>query len=518
MALRSAEEVSVLFFIFGNDCVPFDCLPANLTFLNYGMKAAELLNNYWVDTNTWDEMYADGKLREQYINVVDFLQNLSIEELNKKEEMAKRLFMSQGITFTVYNSGEGIEKIFPFDIIPRIITRLEWEHIEKGISQRLKALNLFLKDVYHNQFILKDKVVPVNMVYSCSHYVREMHNFPVPYDIYVHIAGIDLIRNNDGSFYILEDNLRTPSGVSYMLENREITKRIFPDLLPENNVRSVMEYPALLYKNLKSLSPRHIGNPVIVVLSPGMYNSAYFEHTTLARMMGVELVEGRDLVVDNHRVFMKTTAGLQQVDVIYRRVDDEYLDPLVFRPESTLGVSGIMSAYRKGNVAIVNAIGNGVADDKAIYSYVPHMIRYYLNEEPILKNVPTYQLGNADEREYVFNNVCSMVIKKTNESGGYGMLMGNASSDEEISMYLAAVNFDPRQFIAQPIINISSAPCYINGKLTPRRVDLRPYALFSPDGIEIVPGGLTRVALREGSLVVNSSQGGGSKDTWVLMS
>lgn len=480
------------------------------------MKAAELLNSYFVDNDTWDEMSDNHELREQYRRVMDFMQQLSIEELNKKEEMAKRLFMSQGITFTVYNSGEGIEKIFPFDIIPRIITAPEWEHIEKGIGQRLKALNLFLKDVYHNQFILKDKVVPVDVVYSCPHYLREMHNFPVPYDIYVHIAGIDLIRNNDGSFYILEDNLRTPSGVSYMLENREITKRLFPDLLPNNKVRSVMEYPTLLHKNLRALSPRTGSNPTIVVLTPGMYNSAYFEHTTLARMMGVELVEGRDLVVDNHKVFMKTTLGLQQIDVIYRRVDDDYIDPLVFNPESTLGVSGIMSAYRKGNVALVNAVGNGVADDKAIYSFVPKMIQYYLNEEPILKNVPTYQLDNIDEREYVFANIENMVVKKTNESGGYGMLMGNSSTGEEITKYKEAIMSDPRQFIAQPIINLSSAPCYMNGMLKPRRVDLRPYALCSPAGIEIVPGGLTRVALREGSLVVNSSQGGGSKDTWVL--
>jgi len=480
------------------------------------MKASELLNQYWVGNDTWDEMCVDNTVRDQYRNVVAFLQQLSVDELNMKEDLAKKLFMSQGVTFTVYNSGEGIEKIFPFDIIPRIITASEWAHIEKGIAQRLKVLNLFLKDVYHNQFILKDKVIPVQMVYSCPHYLREMHHFPVPYDIYVHIAGIDLIRNNDGSFYILEDNLRTPSGVSYMLENREITKRIFPDLLPSNNVCSVMEYPALLHRNLKSLSPRQTSNPTIVVMTPGMYNSAYFEHTTLARLMGVELVEGRDLVVDNHKVFMKTTLGLQQVDVIYRRVDDEFLDPLMFRPDSTLGVSGIMSAYRKGNVAIVNAVGNGVADDKAIYNYVPQMIRYYLNEEPILHNVPTYQLDHPDQREYVFSNVHSMVIKKTNESGGYGMLMGNSSSDEEIKLYLDAVMANPRQFIAQPIINLSSAPCYINGVLTPRRVDLRPYALCSPSGIEIVPGGLTRVALREGSLVVNSSQGGGSKDTWVL--
>lgn len=480
------------------------------------MHANELLNTYHVDLNTWDEMYQNASVREQYRGVVEFMQELSIDELNRKEEMARKLFMSQGITFTVYNSGEGIEKIFPFDIIPRIITAPEWNYIEKGIKQRLKALNLFLKDVYSDQFILKDEIVPIDMIYSCPHYLREMHGFPVPYDIYVHIAGIDLIRNNDGEFYILEDNLRTPSGVSYMLENREITKRIFPDLIPKNNVRTVTEYPSILHKNLVSLSPRNINNPTIVVLTPGIYNSAYFEHTTLARLMGVELVEGRDLVVDGHRVYMKTTAGLQQVDVIYRRVDDEFLDPLVFNPGSMLGVAGIMSAYRKGNVAIVNAIGNGVADDKAIYSYVPAMIKYYLNEEPILKNVPTYQLNNIEEREYAFANMNKMVVKKTNESGGYGMLMGHTATDEEIVRYKAEILKDPRQYIAQPIISLSSSPCYMNGKLQPRRIDLRPYALCGPGGIEIVPGGLTRVALREGSLVVNSSQGGGSKDTWVL--
>ena len=480
------------------------------------MLTGELLQSYLVPNAVWDEMVDNNAVREQYSKAMHFLNQLSIDELNKKEELAKRLFMSQGITFTVYSSGEGIEKIFPFDIIPRIITATEWDYIERGIKQRLKALNLFLKDIYHNQFIIKDGVVPAEMIYSCPHYLREMQNFNVPYDIYVHISGIDLIRNNDGSFYILEDNLRTPSGVSYMLENREITKRIFPDLLPQNNVRSVTEYPTILHKNLVSLSPRQIANPTIVLLTPGIYNSAYFEHTTLARLMGVELVEGSDLVVDNHKVYMKTTAGLQQVDVIYRRVDDEFLDPLVFDPGSMLGVAGIMSAYRKGNVAIVNAVGNGVADDKAIYTFVPAMIRYYLNEEPILKNVPTYQLGKDEEREHVFNNIREMVIKKTNESGGYGMLMGSAASEEEIETYKTEVLQAPRNFIAQPIISLSSVPCYMDGKLQPRRVDLRPYALCSPGGIEIVPGGLTRVALREGSLIVNSSQGGGSKDTWVL--
>jgi len=480
------------------------------------MLSSDLFQKYSLAPSTWDEMYENENVRLHYQNVFDFLQSIPGDELSKKEELAKKLFMSQGITFTVYSSGEGIEKIFPFDIIPRIITADEWSFIEKGIKQRLRALNLFLKDVYNQQFILKDGIVPVDLIYSCPHYLREMQGVAVPYDIYVHIAGIDLIRDHDGTFYVLEDNLRTPSGVSYMIENREITKRIFPDLIPQNFVRPVTQYPNILYKNLLALSPRKISSPTVVLLTPGIYNSAYFEHTTLARLMGIELVEGRDLVVENHKVYMKTTGGLQQVDVIYRRVDDEYLDPLVFEPSSVLGVSGILSAYRKGNVAIVNSIGNGVADDKAIYVYVPEMIRYYLNEEPILKNVPTYQLSKPDERAHVLENINRMVIKKTNESGGYGMLMGHAASDEEIDAYKKEILKNPRQFIAQPVISLSNAPCYINGKAQPRRIDLRPFALCGPEGIEIVAGGLTRVALREGSLVVNSSQGGGSKDTWVL--
>ncbi len=483
------------------------------------MLELDFLQQYRPEPNTWDEMFnSDNDIRQPYQKIINYLSQESAEDLNKKEELARKLFMSQGITFTVYNSGEGIEKIFPFDIIPRIITAHDWEIIEKGIKQRLKALNIFLKDVYSNMFIIKDGIIPLEMIYSCPHFLREMHNVKVPHDIYVHIAGIDLIRDFDGSFYVLEDNLRTPSGVSYMLENREITKRLFPDLLPQCKVRSVTEYPEILYRNLMAISPRQISNPTIVLLSPGIYNSAYFEHTTLARLMGVELVEGRDLLVDNQRVYMKTTNGRQQVDVIYRRVDDEYLDPLVFNPDSILGVAGIMGAYRKGNVAIVNAIGNGVADDKAIYTYVPDMIKYYLNEEPLLKNVPTYQLGNPDQKEYVFSNIGQMVIKKTNGSGGYGMLMGHIANDDEIQTYKSEVDKDPRQYIAQPTISLSAAPCFFNKKLYPRRIDLRPFALCGPDGIEIVPGGLTRVALKEGSLIVNSSQGGGSKDTWVLAS
>ena len=481
------------------------------------MQESAYFNEYSPINGVWDEMYGqNADVREHYRKVIEYISKESADDLNKKEELAKRLFMSQGITFTVYNSGEGIEKIFPFDIIPRIITAPEWAFVEKGIKQRLTALNLFLKDVYNNQFIVKDGIVPIDIIYSCPHFLREMYKLQVPYDIYIHISGIDLIRDHDGTFYVLEDNLRTPSGVSYMLENREITKRLFPDLLPQCGVRSVTEYPTILYKNLLAISPRQISNPTIVLLSPGIYNSAYFEHTTLARLMGVELVEGRDLVVNNHKVYMKTTTGLQQVDVIYRRVDDDYLDPLVFNPGSMLGVAGIMGAYRKGNVAIVNAIGNGVADDKAVYTYVPDMIKYYLNEEPILKNVPTYQLGNIEEREHAFKNMDKMVVKKTNGSGGYGMLMGYAATEQEIDEYKLEILKDPRNFIAQPTISLSAAPCYMQGALQPRRIDLRPYALYGPDGIEIVPGGLTRVALKEGSLVVNSSQGGGSKDTWVL--
>ncbi len=465
---------------------------------------------------TYDEMRSAESIRQPYQLIKDYIQRFSADSFHQKEKLANELFLSQGITFTVYSNDEGIERIFPFDVLPRIITALEWEHIEKGIKQRLKALNMFLHDVYHDQEIIKDGKIPAALVASCPHFNREVFGITVPHQLYVHISGIDLIRGADGEFYVLEDNLRTPSGVSYMLENREVTKRLFPELLSSNKVRSVSNYPIILHKILLSLAPRQISNPTVVLLTPGIYNSAYYEHTFLARYMGVELVEGRDLVVDNHKVFMKTTNGLKQVDVIYRRVDDEFLDPLVFNPKSLLGVAGLMSAYRKGNVAIVNAIGNGVADDKAIYAYVPDMIKYYLNQEPILKNVHTYRMENQDELEHTIANIQNMVVKKTNESGGYGLVMGNSASDEELAGCIKAIQEEPRNYIAQPIIQLSTVPCFINGKLQPRHVDLRPYALCGPDGIEIVPGGLTRVALREGSLVVNSSQGGGSKDTWVL--
>jgi len=464
----------------------------------------------------WDEMVDKKAIRSHYGKLFEALQHLDSSALQQKEKMAGELFMNQGITFTVYSDNEGIERIFPFDIIPRIITGAEWAKIEKGIQQRLRALNLFLKDIYSEQQIIKDGIIPAFLIASCPHYMREVFGIQVPHDIYVHISGIDLIRGADGEFYVLEDNLRTPSGVSYMLENREVTKRIFPDLVAANKVRMVNNYPLLLHRILLSLSPIAVSTPRIVLLTPGIYNSAYYEHTFLARQMGVMLVEGRDLVVDNQKVYMKTTNGLKQVHVIYRRLDDEFLDPLIFKPDSLLGVPGLLSAYRKGNVTIVNAVGNGVADDKAVYSYVPDMIKYYLNEEPVLSNVPTYQLNDPEVQQHVFKNWQSMVIKKTNESGGYGMIMGNKINEEEWIAAQKVIEEDPRHFIAQPIVPLSTVPCFIDGKFQPRHVDLRPYALCGPNGIQIVPGGLTRVALREGSLVVNSSQGGGSKDTWVI--
>lgn len=465
----------------------------------------------------WDEMFSNEGVRDSYAQVLQTLQNLNPESLNDKQIQASDLFMNQGITFTVYSdNNQGIERIFPFDIIPRIIIKAEWSEVETGIKQRLKALNLFLEDVYNGQHIIKDGIIPASLVASCPHYIQEVHGIKVPHNIHVHIAGIDLIRGAKGEFYVLEDNLRCPSGVSYMLENREITKRIFPDMLTSNKVSMVGNYPMIFHNILVSLSPRNVSNPNVVLLTPGVYNSAYYEHTFLARQMGIPLVEGRDLVVNNNKVYMKTTSGLQQVDVIYRRLDDEYLDPLVFKPESTLGVPGLISAYRHGNVALVNAVGNGVADDKAVYAYVPDMIKYYLNEEPILKNVPTYQMENREERELVFADMENMVIKETNGSGGYGMIMGNKATQEELENGKTAILANPRNFIAQPIIQLSTVPCLIDGQLKLRHVDLRPYALCGPNGVEIVPGGLTRVALTEGSLVVNSSQGGGSKDTWII--
>ena len=473
--------------------------------------------NYTVrNKDIWDEMMGSDGFRKEYQSIINTIDTFSNADLEMKNKIAGELFMQQGITFTVYSDNKGIERIFPFDILPRVITGSEWDNIEKGIKQRLKALNLFLKDIYNEQNIINDKIIPAELIASCPHYTREVFGIKVPHDTYIHISGIDLIRGQDGVFYVLEDNLRTPSGVSYMLENREVTKRLFPEMINNNHVRMINNYPLLLHQILLANAPQQVSKPTAVILTPGIYNSAYYEHTFLARQMGIQLVEGRDLVVDNHKVYMKTTNGLQQVHVIYRRVDDEYLDPLVFKPNSVLGVPGLVGAFRKGNLAIVNAMGNGVADDKAVYKYVPDMIRYYLNEEPILPNVPTYEMSDKEARKHVFDDINNMVIKRTNQSGGYGMLMGNNTTEEEVESFRKAVEEDPRSFIAQPIIKLSTVPCFIDGKFVPRHVDLRPYALCGPNEIHIVPGGLTRVALKEGSLVVNSSQGGGSKDTWIV--
>lgn len=473
------------------------------------------INSYNHYPETWDEMYDDNvDIRSHYLKFAEVIKSLSQDDLTKKVDFSSQLFLNQGITFTVYNNSKGTEKIFPYDIIPRIITAKEWHKVESGIKQRIKALNLFIKDTYSNQFIYKDGIVPFEQILSSNDYSLQMYQLKVPNDIYTHIAGVDLIRNNDGEFYVLEDNLRTPSGVSYMIENREISKRIFPAALSSSRVIPITNYAQMLSNKLKGLSDKN--NPNIVLLTPGIYNSAYYEHTTLARLMGVELVEGQDLFVDNNIVFMKNAGGIKKVDVIYRRVDDDFLDPLVFNSTSKLGVSSIMSAYRSGNVVIVNAPGTGFADDKATYTYVPDMIKYYLNEEPILKNIQTHKLSDKSELEYVLKNIDSMVVKKTDGSGGYGMLIGNAASEKEIDDYKKQILANPKGFIAQPTLNLSTAPCFIDGKLAPRCVDFRPFALMGADGIDVCPGGLSRVALKEGSLVVNSSQGGGSKDTWVL--
>lgn len=480
------------------------------------MKNEHFLKDYALKSNNWDEMYDLKSVRKHYSSVFSSLQQLNTDTLTSKHNIASELFMNQGITFTVYNNEEGIERIFPFDIIPRIITADEWQQIELGIAQRLRALNLFIKDIYNEQQVIHDGIIPASLIATCPHYKREVFGIKVPYDIYVHISGIDLIRGKDGKFYVLEDNLRTPSGVSYMLENREVTKRIFPDMLAANNVRRISSYPVILHEILLELASTQISNPRVVLLTPGIYNSAYYEHSFLARQMGIDLAEGRDLVVENHKVYMKTTKGLEQVHVIYRRIDDEYLDPLVFLKNSALGVPGLIGAYRKGNVSIVNAVGNGVADDKAVYAYVPELIKYYLHEAPILENVPTFQLSDPDARKYVMDNHQNMVIKSTNQSGGYGMVMGNTITEKDWLKAKVIIENNPRSYIAQPIMALSTVPCFIEGKVVPRHVDLRPYALCGPKGVQLVPGGLTRVALKEGSLVVNSSQGGGSKDTWVI--
>ncbi|MCB1063607.1 MAG: circularly permuted type 2 ATP-grasp protein [Verrucomicrobiae bacterium] len=466
----------------------------------------------------FDEMFASdkGDAFDFYQPLKDRFGRLSPEEIAEKQRRVDHGFLEQGVTFTVYGEDSGTERIFPFDMIPRIIPDREWQTIEQGLTQRIIALNLFLHDIYHDERIIKDGVIPEDVVKSALHYRPEMVGVDVAKDIYIHICGSDLIRDGEGKYLVLEDNGRCPSGVSYLLENREMMKRAFPGVYRQSGVRPVDSYPELLLKTLQHLSPRSGMTPVCVLLTPGVYNSAYFEHTFLARKMGIEIVEGRDLIVIDGFVYMRTTLGLVQVDVIYRRLDDDFLDPRVFREDSTLGVPGLMEAYLRGNVSLANAVGTGVADDKVTYAYVPDMIRYYLDQDPILENVPTYLAWRDEDKSYILDNLENLVVKAANESGGYGMLMGPASTEEERSEFADRIRENPRNYIAQPVVSLSRHPTLCEDfAIEGRHVDLRPFVLYGED-IEIIPGGLTRVALKKGSLIVNSSQGGGSKDTWVL--
>jgi len=475
----------------------------------------EIFDGYALDS-AYDEMFdASGQARPDCRALFEDLVAASLPQLRQRQTEADKAFLTQGITFTVYGDEAGTERIFPYDLLPRIITAHEWSMIERGLTQRLTAINHFLKDIYHEGRILSEGIVPRELVHSCRHYRREMRGVRIHRDIYVSVAGTDLVRLEDGRFVVLEDNLRVPSGVSYMLANREVMKRVFPGLFARYHVSPIAHYGQALLATLRTLGPPNRMEPTFVVLTPGVGNSAYFEHAFLAREMGVPLVEGRDLLVHDNIVYMRTTSGLRRVDVIYRRVDDDFLDPLAFRPDSTLGVPGLLNAHRAGNVSLANAIGTGIADDKALYAYIPAIIRFYLSEEPVLPNVHTYLLGSPSGRKYVLEHLGELVVKAVGESGGYGMLIGPHSTTQERETFRHKILADPRNFIAQPTLTLSRAACFIGDRIEPRHVDLRPYVLYG-DRVTVVPGGLTRVALRKGSLVVNSSQGGGSKDTWVL--
>ena len=464
----------------------------------------------------FDEMFgADGRVRPHYELLLRRFCEMKPADLDRKRTLAEKSYLNQGITFTIYSGDEGTERIMPFDLIPRIIPADEWAVIERGLVQRITALNLFLHDIYHEQRIVKEGIIPAEIIRSAKHFRPELVGLDVPHNIYIHICGTDLIRGADGQYMVLEDNGRCPSGVSYLLENRQAMKRVFPKLFNRYAVRPVDRYPQELLAALRHVAPHGKPDPTVVVLTPGIFNSAYFEHSFLARAMGIEIVVGPDLVVENSRVFMKTTKGLQQVDVIYRRIDDDFLDPTVFRKDSVLGVPGIVEAYRAGNVNLANALGTGVADDKVTYYYVPAMIKFYLDEDPVLPNVETFLSAVESDRQYILSNLENLVVKAANESGGYGMMIGPHASKEEIAKFRAAIIADPRGYIAQPVINLSRSPCSCDGNVEGRHIDLRPYILAG-EKTTIIPGGLTRVAMRKGSLVVNSSQGGGSKDTWVL--
>jgi uncharacterized circularly permuted ATP-grasp superfamily protein len=468
----------------------------------------------------FDEMYsAGGAVREHYSEFERWLSEQTAESMRDKRAEADLVFRRVGITFAVYGEkdeeGDGTERLIPFDVVPRVIPATEWRQLEAGLRQRVRALNRYIFDVYHGQEIVRAGRIPADEIFRNSQYRPEMHGVSVASDIYTHIAGIDVVRAGAGEFYVLEDNLRVPSGVSYMLENRKMMMRLFPDLFVRNRIAPVAHYPDLLLENLRSVAPNGVDDPVVVLLTPGMYNSAYFEHAFLAQQMGIELVEGQDLFVQDNNVYMRTTRGPQRVDVIYRRIDDDFIDPLAFRPDSQLGVPGVLSVYRAGRVTLANAIGTGIADDKSIYPYVPDMIDFYLGEKPILNNVPTYRCRRAEDLEYTLAHLPELVVKEVHGAGGYGMLVGPAATRAEIDRFASLLRANPGNYVAQPTLALSTCPTYVESGIAPRHIDLRPFVL-SGRNVTMVPGGLCRVALREGSLVVNSSQGGGTKDTWVL--
>src|SRR6266568_1400482 len=479
------------------------------------LKGSRLADFTPVSRHLYDEMSsAEGAPRPHYQGFSDWLKRTPVDQIAQKREEAERAFHRVGITFAVYGENGGTERLIPFDIIPRIIPASEWQTLERGLKQRVQALNLFLHDIYHDQSILKAGVIPPQRVLANAQYRREMQGMDVPGGIYAHVAGVDVVRAGEGEYYVLEDNLRVPSGVSYMLENRRMMMRLFPELFATQSIKPVEHYPDLLLENLRGVAPADEERPTVAVLTPGAHNSAYFEHAFLAQQMGVELVEGQDLFVQNDAVYMRTTRGPQRVHVLYRRVDDDFLDPLAFRADSMIGVRGLFAAYRAGKVTLANAIGTGVADDKSIYPFVPEMIRFYLSEEPVLANVPNYQLRKEDDLRYCLERLDELVFKEVHGAGGYGMLVGPAASIAEREAFRGRIVAQPEKYIAQPTLSLSTCPTFTDAGLAPRHIDLRPYVL-SGKTVILVPGGLTRVALREGSLVVNSSQGGGTKDTWV---
>ena len=466
----------------------------------------------------FDEMGGnEGSVRPAYVELSRWLKEVPPDVLDFRRREAELFFRRLGITFAVYGDPEAQERLIPFDIIPRILSASEWQFLQRGLEQRVKAINAYIKDAYGRREILRAGIVPEDLVFQNPVFRPEMSGQKVPHDIYVHVAGIDIVRVDADNFYVLEDNARTPSGVSYMLENREIMLRLFPELFSRYRVAPVENYPDELLATLKSIAPPTASaEPNVVLLTPGIYNSAYYEHSFLADKLGIELVEGRDLAVKDDIVYMRTTEGLKRVDVIYRRIDDDFLDPLVFRPDTALGVAGLMSAYQAGNVTLANAVGTGIADDKAVYSYMPEIIKFYFGEEPLLKNVPTWRCRETDHLAYVLDNIEELVVKEVHGSGGYGMLIGPKSDKASIAAFRAKLKSDPKNFVAQPTLALSTCPTCVEEGIAPRHVDLRPFVLAGRDRVRTVPGGLTRVALKRGSLIVNSSQGGGTKDTWVL--